>query len=72
MLSEDEMYLYAVSCGWMLTVELLHAREYIRGVFLTRASLKHFWGPIGAVQRLPAEEFFAYLEDLECSAVGPN
>ncbi len=64
MLTEDELYLYAASRGWLASVEVIHADEYVRGVFLTRGSTEHFWGPLGAVRRLTPEQVFVYLERL--------
>jgi hypothetical protein len=65
MLSEDTIFLYARSRAWTACVEFLHAGEYIRWVILERGTKRHQWGPLGAVQRLSVEEFFAYLEGLE-------
>ncbi len=64
MLTEDELYLYAASRGWLASVELLYADDYVRGVFLARGNNEHFWGPLRAVQRLTPEQVFAYLEQL--------
>lgn len=64
MLTEDELYLYAASRGWLVSVEMLHADDYVRGVFLTRGHYEHFWGPLRAVQRLSPEQVFVYLEQL--------
>jgi hypothetical protein len=48
MLSEDEIYLYAASFGWMACFDFLHAGEYVRWVFLERGSQVHPWGPSSA------------------------
>jgi len=65
MLTEDEMFLYAASYCWQLSVEVVHPNEYIRGVFLSRGTRRHFWGPLGAVKYLTSEQFFLYLEQME-------
>ena len=65
MLTEYDIYLYAASCGWAASLELVHADDYVMGVFLTRGEKITLLGPLGAVICMTGEQFFDSLERLE-------
>lgn len=65
MLTQYDIYLFAASRGWTATIDLLHPREYIQGVFLSRSARTTLLGPLGALQQMTVEQFFDLLEQLD-------